>query len=449
VVGAGAVLADATHRWCRRGVVGNTCLHKQVAALGWNSPVPVLSMAFAIGLAALACDPLHAQSASEADRINANLAACVDHTLSPPKRIASCTSAIDRGNLDKVATAKVYVGRGVALSAADKGDEAIADFTHAISLDPKNLNAYENRASLSLAAGHFGQAIADMTVVIHEQPANGLAFYYRGLAYERSGNSADALNDYRSSMRLLPAFAPTAAALGRLLKDADPTAALAELSAAVQLDPNSPALRSRATLYLSLGRFEDARHDYDKVIENDASDDIAYANRGVANEKLGDLNSAVRDYSRSIELKATTATYVNRGNVYEQLKQPQQALADFNAALDSDPKNFPALVGKAGAEYVLNLRVASLDDYTRVIDANPKDAIAYLKRGNLHLDLREFAAALSDYSNAVRLDPEQASALYNKSIAEGRLGRHADALTDRRKALSLDPSIAGGEEHSQ
>jgi tetratricopeptide (TPR) repeat protein len=381
--------------------------------------------------------------------INTNLAACVDHNLPPPKRIASCTLAIERGNLDKIAAAKVYVGRGVALNAAEQRDAAVADFTHAISLDPKNLNAYENRASLSLAASHFEQAIADMAVVIHAQPANGMAFYYRGLAYERSGNTADALNDYRSAMRLLPAFAPAAAAVGRLLKDSDPTAALAELSAAVQLDPKSPALRSRATLYLSLGRFEDARRDYDKVIENDASDDIAYANRGVANEKLGDLNGAVRDYSRSIELKGATPAYVNRGNVYEKLKQPQRALADFNAALDSDPKSFPALVGKAGAEYDLNMRVASLDDYTRIIDANPKDAVAYLQRGNLHLDLRELAAALSDYSNAVRLDPEQASALYNKSLVEGRLGHHADSLTDRRRALSLDPSLAGGEEHPQ
>jgi len=136
-------------------------------------------MAFAIGLAALPCDTLYAQSKSQADMINANLAACVNHNLPPPERIASCTLAIERGNLDKITTAKVYVGRGVALNAAEQRDDAIADFTHAIALDPKNFNAYENRASLNLAASRFEQAIADMTVVIRAQPANGMAYYYR------------------------------------------------------------------------------------------------------------------------------------------------------------------------------------------------------------------------------------------------------------------------------
>ena len=78
-----------------------------------------------------------------------------------------------------------------------------------------------------------------------------------------------------------------------------PDAALSELSAAIQLDPKSPALRSRAMLYFTRGRFEQALLDFNQVIANDGSDSIAYLDRGATNEKLGRLEDAVRDYSRS------------------------------------------------------------------------------------------------------------------------------------------------------
>ena len=163
----------------------------------------------------------------------------------------------------------VYDNRGVALNAVGRRDEAIADFTHAIALDPHDLHAYANRATVYLALNRLDLAIADLTVVVRGEPTNGMAFYNRGSSYERSGALDKALDDYRSAVRLLPSFSPAYAALGRLLKATDADAALSDLSAAIRLDPHSPALRSRAILYLSLGRPEEALRDFDQVIAND------------------------------------------------------------------------------------------------------------------------------------------------------------------------------------
>lgn len=340
----------------------------------------------------------------------------------------------------------VYDNRGVVLNALGRRDEALADFAHAIALDPLDLVAYSNRATLGLSTGRLDLAIADLSHVISAEPANGMAHYNRGIAYERSGQLDKALDDYRSAMRLQPAFAPAAAALGRLLKDKDPDAALSALSAAIRLDPRSAALRSRATLYLSLGRFDEALRDFNQVIANDGSDAISYLDRGVTNEKLGHVENAIPDYSRSIELAPSAAAYVNRGNAYASQRQPVKALADFDAALALDTNNLPALLGRANANYARQMRAASLDDYTRVIAADPTNAIAFFKRGNVHFDLREFAAAYSDYSDALKLDPTQAVALYNRGLVAVRLGRLKDAAADRRRALALDPSLATGDE---
>lgn len=339
----------------------------------------------------------------------------------------------------------LYDNRGAALESLGRHDEAIADFTHALALDPHDSLAYSNRATAYLASNRQELAIADLTAVIRDEPANGHAFYERGTAYERGGALDNALADYRNAVRLNPGLAPAAAALGRLLVRKDPNAALAELSDAIQLDPRSPALRSRAMLYLSLGQPEKAVADFDQVIANDGTDGAAFLNRGVAKAKLGNLADAIDDYTRSIELAPSTAAHIDRGDAYAHLHREEDALADFDTALEAEPRNVTALLGRANADYARKRLGASLDDYTRLIEVDPKNAMAFFKRGNIHLDLKEYRQAFSDYSMSLQLDPNQAAVLYNRSIAGQRLGRSADVARDQRLAKELERAAAGSQ----
>jgi tetratricopeptide (TPR) repeat protein len=419
--------------------------------VGVSRTPPAATLVLLILFATQLCPFGHADDFSNTqyqDRvlISVNTKNCFDEKLPPPKRIVSCTLVIERGNVGKTNTAKLFVARGTVLDGVGKHDEAIADFTRAIALNPHDQVGYSNRATVYMESGRFALAIVDLTEVIRAEPANGMAFYNRATAYEKSGERDKALDDYRSAARLLPAFAPAAAAVGRLLKDRDPDAALSDLSEAIRLDPKSPALRSRATLYLSLGRLQEALVDFNQVIAGDGSDGIAFLDRGVTNDKIGNIESAISDYGRSIALTPSAIAYVDRGGAYLRRHQPEKAIADFNEALKFDSSNLAALLGRANANYARKQLDASLDDYTRVIEADPKNATAYFKRGNIRLDSLEFAEACSDYSASLRLDPNQPVALYNRAIAEARLGRRREAAEDRRQAVVLDPSLASEEE---
>jgi tetratricopeptide (TPR) repeat protein len=394
-------------------------------------------------------DDFSNQAYQEQVLISVNTRNCFDEKLSSTERIASCTLVIERANVGKANTAKLYVARGAVLDGEGKHDDAIADFTRAVALNPHDQIAYTNRATVYMESSRLALAIVDLTEVIGAEPANGMAFYNRATAYERSGERDKALEDYRSAARLLPTFAPATAALGRLLKANNPDAALSDLSEAIRLDPKSPALRSRATLYLSLGRLQEALADFNQVIANDASDSLALLDRGVTNDEIGNTESAISDYGRSIALVPSATAYVDRGGAYSRLRQPEKALADFDAALKLDSNNLAALLGRANENYVRKKLDTSLADYTRVIDEDPKNATAYFKRGNIRLDSLEFARACSDYSESLKLDPNQPVALYNRAIAEARLGRRQDATEDRRRALALDPSLASEEELSR
>jgi len=355
-----------------------------------------------------------------------------------PNALEAYDHALQINGKDPVA----YDDRGSELEVLGRRDDAIADFTQAIVLDPHDTVAYFNRATLYLASDRPEPAIADLTEVIRAEPRHARAYYDRGKAYERGGELDKALEDYRSTVRIDPSFAPAYAAIGGLLEAKDPDAALSEFTAAIQRDPRSPALRTRALLYLSLGRTEQALTDFDQVIANDHSDGIAYADRGVAKAKRGDLEGAIGDYSRSIELAPTVAAYVNRGNAYAYQHHAGEALADFDSALQIDAQNVLARLGRANANYASKHLAESLEDYTRVIDLDPSNAVAYFKRGNIHFDQRAFAAAFADYSASLKLDPHQPVVLFDRSLAAEHIGRAEDAEKDRRQALKLDATVA-------
>jgi len=340
----------------------------------------------------------------------------------------------------------IYDDRGAALVLLRRNEEAVADFNRALALNRADTSALSNRATVYLRTERPELAIVDLTEVIRAEPANTKAIYARGTAYEQRNALDQAVEDYRSAARLDPSFIPAYEALGEILARRDPQAALAEFGEAIRRDPQSPALRSRAILYLSLRQFEPALKDFDAAIANDGSDNITYLDRGVTEQQLGDLKDAIKDYTRSLELETTAPALIDRGSAYTRSGDPKKALTDFDAALAIEPKSLPALIGRADANYALSAEdpkrlAGSLKDYTQVIAAAPKYAAAYFVRGNVYFDLKEYAAAYSDYSESLTLDANQPAALFNRSLAAEHLGHSADAAKDRRAARELDASI--------
>lgn len=132
-----------------------------------------------------------------------------------------------------------------------------------------------------------------------------------------TGQSRNAL----TTGRLHDAIAVCTEALGTSLNDADRTAtlinrgtlesafgqtdaALADFSAALARNPASDsALLNRGAALLKAARYDEARTDFDRVIAaNGANTAVAYFNRGVANEKSGDVMAAYHDYQEAVRL---------------------------------------------------------------------------------------------------------------------------------------------------
>jgi Tfp pilus assembly protein PilF len=159
-----------------------------------------------------------------------NAATCGDQNAAPDSRIAACTQAIGSGKgrgpnlswaffnrgvgyLEKrdndraiadyteairlgPRDADAFVGRGSAYSNKHDYDRAMTDYNEAIRLDPKSASAFTGRGNVYGDKGDYDRAIADLTEAIRLDPMYALAYTNRGLAYEKKGDIARARADF-------------------------------------------------------------------------------------------------------------------------------------------------------------------------------------------------------------------------------------------------------------
>ncbi|MBI2917515.1 MAG: tetratricopeptide repeat protein [Chloroflexi bacterium] len=99
-------------------------------------------------------------------------------------------------------TAEDWLKAGNETREAGDHKEAIADYTRAIQLDPKDAAAYNNRGIAYRKLGQPKEAIADYTRAIQLDPKDAAACNNRGYAYQALGMGKEAQADFARAEKL-------------------------------------------------------------------------------------------------------------------------------------------------------------------------------------------------------------------------------------------------------
>lgn len=125
--------------------------------------------------------------------------------------------------------------------------------------------------------------------------------------------------------------------------------------------------------YHRAGRLKDAVEIYTEVLEKNPSVVEALNWRAMANIDLGELDAALTDLNKAIQLSPGYAdAYNNRGEVYRQKQMYRQALDDYRRATQIE-KNFPeahynmALILEHEKNYD-----AAINEYRKYLELQPK-----------------------------------------------------------------------------
>ena len=133
----------------------------------------------------------------------------------------------------------------------------------------------------------------------------------------------------------------------------------------------------------------------DVAIEKNSRSWEAYALRASAQERLGNYELAIADYSRALEQDIYDVSEQRnirfaRARVYGDVDKHTQAIEDYTAVIDS-------VVDRIGFSKALS------DEQDMAVNA-------YVARGKAHEALEQYEQAEKDYSEAVRFDPDHVTA---------------------------------------
>lgn len=327
--------------------------------------------------------------------------------------------------------AEAWRRRGLVYFDLGRSHDAIADLTQAIVLNPRDAQALQARALVRLALRNPTGALEDLQASIALNDRDPRSYQLAGVAQRRCTQIDAAIASFTRAARLyldqgekekgrqcleqidrlrphpqpnsgttdpvnsgtvnsgasanLPTTPdrssdmPTPQMFYRQAIEraeaGDATGALRDLEWVLQtgdLDPE--ALCCRGAIYSTLGRFQDALADFNRVLKADVDSGMAYGGRGRARLRLGDCTGAIADLSRAIELNEMDAALrVTRGIAYRDLGNYSGAFADFEQAIAIDPH-----CGNA-----------------------------YLERGATHARHEDLTKAAADYHQAASLFCEQ------------------------------------------
>ncbi len=191
------------------------------------------------------------------------------------------------------------------------------------------------------------------------------------------------------------------------------------------------------------GDIDGAIADFTRAIELYPKYGTAYNNRGLAKKNKGDLDGAIADCTRAIELDPKDAgAYSNRGIAKQAQGDLNGAIADYTRAIELDPKYAKAYTNRGIAKEVKGDMEGAIADCTRAIELDPKYVPAYNTRGLAKKNKGDLNEAITDYTRAVELDPKYANAYYNRGLAKGAKGDIDGAIADYTRGIELDPKDA-------
>ncbi|MGH7984491.1 MAG: tetratricopeptide repeat protein [Candidatus Udaeobacter sp.] len=362
----------------------------------------------------------------------------------PDGAIADYTRAIEL----KPDYARAYYNRAVTKQGKGDAAEAKADFKTAEKLDPelrerKNTSAaataedFFSSAGAKKAAGDLDGAIADYTRAIRLNPRETAAYNNRGLAKEGKGDLNGAIADYGRAIQLNPKDVFAYNNRGNAKADkGDFDGAIADYDRAIRLDPKyASAYYDRGLAKKKKNDFAGAISDYNRLIELDPKFAKAYCDRGVAKRRNGDLDGAIIDYDRSIELDPEYAVaYHNRGNAKDDKGDLDGAIGDYTRAIELAPKYGDAYYHRAPVWVKKKQYDAATKDLQKAIELNPKNGQYYLDLAWCQLFNRKPRETIAASLKALELSPDDAIVI-KTNLAHGYL---FDNQFEKAKAIYLE-----------
>jgi tetratricopeptide (TPR) repeat protein len=192
------------------------------------------------------------------------------------------------------------------------------------------------------------------------------------------------------------------------LKNRNFKGAITDFSSALKVQPSdTAALGGIIKACLLSNDLKEAQKHIDNAIKTYPESTEFMFRRGILNNKKGQYDKAVEDFTKALSMNASTTLQVQ---IYLNIGASQLKLEDYNSALEN---------------------------YNKALALSPRNPSIYNYRGYANYKLNNYIDAINDYNNALDLDPNNAASYYNRGMAYLKSSDKSKACIDFHKSCSL------------
>jgi tetratricopeptide (TPR) repeat protein len=324
--------------------------------------------------------------------------------------------------------AKIYENQAETSGRQDVATQAIEQYKLALDADPNSRVLQDGVANLYFRLGRIREAVAAAQDQVTKHPDDIDAHLLLGRVYLRTlgdgqGPQATqmlhaAIKEYETIVQLKPDDLENRLLLGQLYGlNHDSAKAEEQFKAAQKIDgTNEEVVLSIARQYSEQGNFDRAAKVIADVPEGD---------------RTGRMDFALAE-------------------LYDQLKQPKDAAAAYQAALEEDPDNTAAKRGLVAALTASGQMDAAAKINGEILGTDPDDPQALIREAEMQRQKGEYDQALVTLKKAESLvsNGDNPELIYNEALVYDGLGRFDDAIKTLKQLLassaSPDGKYAGG-----
>lgn len=354
--------------------------------------------------------------------------------------------------------------------------KALAYIENALKYIPKKDKQYKGvcyykRAGIYRELEKYNEAIADFSMAISYNPNDDNSLWERAQIYyeQEKYDLADA--DYKSMLKINPNQPSAYMGLGRN------EVSRKNFESAIDIFDNIISLYSdysrayafRAQAYAGLKKYIEAASDVVKALEIDGDNKAFYIMQviadsafvqmntklkamaltepngaywpyclGVINEKAKKYNDAITYYQKALKLDEDAITCKRISSCYENMGNWTSAIEYMDKAIGLDPKDVDLIESKANIYYEAGQIETAISIMNEYIERTPDYFGGYYRRGWFKDNLKDIDGAIEDYTTSITLEPNYTYAIMSRGNMYLLKGDSERAMKDFEAVVQKD-----------
>lgn len=275
-------------------------------------------------------------------------------------------------------------------------EDALKYYVKAANLEPNNVLLRSNIGRLYFEEERFKDAIEIFNKVILAYPDNLKARGYLGASLQATDNYMSAIEQYNYVLKYLP--------------------------------NEYSILKNLGDSWLALGQYDKAKETFDIAVKVDPNVPNLYADLAFIAHKQNELDLAEKNYEKALKLKkdeiwerALAHTYWANQNddkaitafegideyaisayIYQNKKDLNNAVEDYKKAIELDPKDHKSRFNLAQIYYSLGQKENAQKEYEAVLQQKPNDIEVIFLLASLRQELGDYSVAINYYNDLLK-----------------------------------------------